>query len=219
MRTLEQVKAFQRQLTTVDGVLGAPRDWQGVALDDDGDFGPRTEWAFAIAALDPRRQAIVKRACSAVGMRETVANRGPGEPGIDWWLRRCGVFVPDDPDVPLPDAAWCAAFASWCMSVAGLPHRAEAGARALAQSLRTATFVLPGDFFWFPTGSWQAHIAPIIGSGPGEVATVEGNHNNEVALVRRRTSEGRIVTPFPFEAPAGIPPRLPLVTVRSAGTR
>lgn len=219
--TPDEVRAFQGNTEQiVDGVLGPPRDWYGKPLLIDGDLGPKTRWAMAMAAQDPRRQAIVRRACSGVGViRETIANRGPGVPGVDWLLRRCGVHVPEDLTIPMPDNAWCAAFASWCMSVAGLPVRAEAGARALAESLRTPTFVLPGDFAWFPTGKWQAHIAPIIGVGPGEVATAEGNHGNAVELVRRATTEVLIVTPFPIEDLPGVPPRLRLVPVRREGTR
>jgi hypothetical protein len=218
--THDQVRAFQTTETIVDGVLGRPCDWLGEPLRDDGDLGPRTRWAMAMAALDPRRQAVVRRACSGVGrIRETVANRGPGTPGVDWLLRRCGIHVPEDPDVPMPDLAWCAAYASWCVSVPGLPNRAEAGARALAQSLRSAVLVLPGDLAWFPTGKWQAHIAPIIGVGPGVVATAEGNHGNECALAIRSTSEVQIVTPFPVEELPAVPPGLTLVPVRREGTR
>lgn len=219
--TPDEVRAFQGNTSTiVDGVIGPPRDWFGVPLKVDGDLGPRTRWAIAMAAQDPRRQAIVRRACSGVGViRETIANRGPGVPGVDWLLRRAHVDVPEDPTIPLPDYGWCAAFASWCISVDGLPVRAEAGARALAESLRTPTIILPGDLAWFPTGKWEAHIAPIIGVGPGEVATAEGNRRNACELVRRSTSEVRIVTPFPFEDLPGIPPGLTLVPVAREGTR
>jgi hypothetical protein len=191
-------------------------DWEGKPLLVDGALGPRTRWALAISRLDPRRQAIVARACSKVGQRETVANRGEWP---DFVLRRCGIYVPDDPSVPMPDNAWCAAHASWCMSVDGLPERKEPGARDLATSLRPTTIVLPGDFGWYPTGGWRAHIFPIIGVAPGEVACADGNWRNGCALVRRRTSEIRIVTALPVEELADIPPGLPLVTVQREDTR
>lgn len=216
--TPEQVAAFQGSELLVDGDIGPPTDWFGVPLLVDGDLGPRTRWALAIARLDPRRQAIVKRACSKIGQGETpgVANRGPWP---DFVLRRAGFDVPEDPTAPLPDAAWCAAHASWCMSVEGLPDRKELGARKLAQSLRRPALVTPGDFGWFRTGTWQAHIFPIIGIGPGEVAAPEGNHGNMIELVRRRTSEIEIVTPFPVEDLAEIPPELELIPVKRANTR
>lgn len=216
--TPDEVRAFQRRETVVDGELGPPRDWLGKPLVVDGDLGQRTRWAFAISCLDPRRQAIVRRACSKVGQAETpgVANRGPWP---DFVLRRAGMSVPEDETIPLPDQAWCAAHASWCMSVDGLPDRKELGARKLAQSLRRPTFVQPGDFGWFPTGPWQAHIFPIIAVGPGEVASAEGNRGNRVALVRRRLNEIQVVTAFPVEQLAELPSGLELVRVSAAGTR
>jgi hypothetical protein len=214
--TPDDVKAFQGRNQLVDGILGPPTDWLGRKLRVDGDFGPKTRWALAISRLDPRRQAIVKRACSKVGQFETVANRGPWP---DFVLRRCGIHVPEDPTVPLPDAAWCAAHASWCMSVDDLPERKEPGTLNLVAQLRRPTFILPGDFGWFSTGGGRAHIFPIIALGAGEVAGAEGNHGNRVALVRRRTTEIQIVTPFPVEELAEIPPELPLAPVQAAGTR
>jgi hypothetical protein len=215
--TPEAVRAFQSRHTVVDGELGPPRDWFGKPLQVDGDLGPRTRWAMEIAKLDPRRQAIVRRACSKIGETESAyANRGPWP---DFVLSRCGVYVPKDPTVPMPNNAWCAAHASWCMSVDGLPERKEEGARALAQLLRPTKVVLPGDFGWFPTGPWQAHIFPIVATGAGEVAAAEGNHGNRCALVRRRLSEIEVVSAFPLEELTGIPSGLELVPVRAAGTR
>lgn len=216
--TKDEVAKFQGTKLLVDGELAVPTDWLGKPLRVDGDLGPRTRWALSISRLDPRRQAIVKRACSKVGQAETpgVPNRGPWP---DWVLRWCGVNVPEDPTVPLPDYSWCAAHASWCMSVEGLPERRELGALNLARQLRRATLVLPGDFGWFPTGGGHAHIFPIIGLGPGEVASPEGNHGNRCALVRRLMTEIEIVTPFPVEEIAMVPPGLTLVPVKAASTR
>jgi hypothetical protein len=217
--TADEVAAFQARPALVDGELAPPCDWRGIPLRVDGDLGPKTRWALAISKLAPRRQAIVKRACSKVGEAETpgVANRGAWP---DFVLRRCGIYVPDDdPLKPMPDNAWCAAHASWCMSVEGLPERKDAGARSLAQALWRTRFALPGDFGWFPTGSWQAHIFPIIGVSHTEVACAEGNHGNRVALVRRSLGEINLASPIPPEELALIPPGLELVPVRAAGTR
>lgn len=192
-----KLREFQRQHT----------DWLGKPLVVDGLLGPRTRWALAISRLDPRRQAIVARACSFVGMAEESTNRGPS---IDAWLRRCGA-APGNP--------WCAAFASWCLSVAYMPEVREASAQALGRSLRPALLVLPGDVMWFATDGWHGHCGIVIGAGPGEVAVVEGNHGNRVALVRRSTLEVRIGTPFVPEDAPGIPPGLELVPARAGGTR
>lgn len=224
--TADEVAAFQARPALVDGELAPPCDWRGIPLRVDGDLGPKTRWALAISKLAPRRQAIVKRACSKVGEAETpgVANRGAWP---DFVLRRCGIYVPEDPLVPMPDNAWCAAQASWCASVDGLPERREAGARKLAGALwrKPRELALPGDFGWFPTGQWQAHIFPIIGVGGGEVAAPEGNHGNRVELVRRLLAQIHVVSALPPDdreahpLPSTMPPGLPLVPVRAVGTR
>ena len=114
---------------------------------------------------------------------------------------------------------WCAAFASWCLSVEGLAPRKEARAQALGLSMRPVTVVLPGDLSWFATGKHSGHCGIVVGLGPGEVAVVEANHYDRCALVRRRTTEVTIVTPFPVEELPAIPPGLTLVPVQAAGTR
>lgn len=196
--TEEEIRAFQAK---------PAYDWEGKRLVVDGLLGPRTRWALAISRLDPRRQAIVANACGFVGLAERATNRGPE---IDSWLERCGA--------PL-GSPWCAAFASWCISVPGLPSVREAGAQALGRALRPSALILPGDVMFFATGSWQGHCGIIVGSGPGEVAVVEGNSMNMVRLVRRRMADVRCVTPLPVEELADIPPGLPLVPVQREGTR
>lgn len=197
--TPEAIREFQAS--------GENHDWLGRALVADGVLGPKTEWSLAISRLDPRRQEIVWRACTSVGIAETTPNSGEQ---IDRWLRRCGAA---------PGQPWCAAFASWCVSVPGLPERKLAGAQALGKSLRASTLILPGDVMWFPTGDWEGHCGIIIGTGPGELATVEGNQRNAVRLVKRLSKDVRVATPFPVEELPGIPPGLELVPVTGAGTR
>lgn len=182
-------------------------DWEGKPLKVDGDLGPRTRWALAISHLDPRRQAVVANACGFVGLQERETNRGPE---IDTWLQRCGA--------PL-GSPWCAAFASWCISVPGLPSVREANAQALGRSLRPSTLILPGDVMYFRTGQHTGHCGIVIGTGPGEAAVVEGNHVNAVRLVRRGMLEVRFGSPIPAESLADIPPGLPLVRVQKDGTR
>lgn len=186
----------------------AHTDWEGRNLVIDGDLGPRTEWAMAMSYLDPRRQAIVARACSKVGMVESPPNRGPE---IDLWNTRAGNAL---------GSAWCAAFASWCISVDGAPEVREGSAQALGRMLRNTTLILPGDVFWFPTGSATGHCGIVIGLGPGEVACVEGNHDDAVRLTRRATGAPvRIVTPLPVQVYPAVPIGLTLVPVGIVGTR
>lgn len=182
-------------------------DWHGRSLGVDGVLSAETRWSLAISRLDPRRQEIVRRACASVGVQEDGPNRAIA---IDAWVRRCGA--------PL-GSAWCAAFASWCISVPGLPEIRQAGAQALGRMLRSSVLVTPGDVMWFPTGEWQGHCGIVVGIAPGEVATVEGNQRNAVRLVRRHMSEVRFATPLPPEEQAGVPPGLDLIRVQLEGTR
>lgn len=194
----EEIKDFQ----------AAHTDWEGHNLDIDGDRGPRTEWALAVSCLDPRRQAIVARACSKVGLVEQGGpNRGTE---IDAWNRRAG---------QADGSPWCAAFASWCISVEGTPEVREGSAQQLGRMLRNTTLILPGDVMWFSTGSATGHCGIVIGLGPGEVACVEGNHGDGVRLTRRSTSQVRIATPLPVQTYPGIPLGLTLVPASIVGTR
>lgn len=193
----DEIRAFQSSHT----------DWEGKRLELTG-MGPRTQWALDVARLEPLRQAIIARACSCVGEHESEApNRGVT---IDTWNRRAGA--------PL-GSPWCAAFASWCISVDGLPEVCEASALALGRRLREVTLVLPGDVMWFPTSPTSGHCGIVIGLGPGEVATVEGNHGNRVALCRRSLSEVKIATPLPVQTFPAIPPGLTLAPAVYEGTR
>ena len=197
--TPEQMTAFQK----------GRHDWEGKPLRPDGDLGPRTRWALAMSALDPRRQAIVANACGFVGLVERGTNRGPE---IDTWLTRCGA--------PL-GSAWCAAFASWCISVTGRTGVKLAGAQALGRFLRATTRPVPGDVMWFPTGDWTGHCGIVIGTGLEVVATVEGNQNNAVRLVMRERRQVRFGVTVDAEAldEVSVPPGLTLIPVQHEGTR
>lgn len=199
--TPEQIREFQ---------MRPAYDWNGDLLKVDGLKGPRTDWAIAVSRLDPRRQAIVARATAFVGTREQGTNRGHD---IDAWLERCGA--------PL-GSAWCAAFASWCISVAGMPLVREAGAQRLGKSVPETRSPLPGDLVWFKTGTWTGHIGIYVGGDLQEAAVVEGNSSNMVRVVRRRRGEvnfGRVLERVGLETDAPMPPGLPLVLVTSEGTR
>lgn len=197
----DQIREFQ----------GRNYDWLGDRLKVDGAIGPKTAWAMAIAKLDPRRQAIVARACACVGIVERQTNRGPD---IDAWLERCGA--------PL-GSPWCAAFASWCISVASLPVVREASAQRLGKSLTATRSPEPGDVMWFPTGDWTGHCGIVIGVGVSEVATVEGNQDNAVRCVRRSIPDVKFGDPaniahYPGLLPQ-VPPGLVLKNVSREGTR
>lgn len=182
-------------------------DWEGKRLELTGP-GPRTQWALDVSYLDRRRQAIIERACGQVGLSESEGDNRAFR--IDAWNRRAGA--------PL-GSPWCASFASWCISVDGLPDVCEASALALGRRLRETTLILPGDVMWFATGASAGHCGIVIGIGPGEVACVEGNHGNRVALCRRSLSQVKIATPLPVQTFPAIPPGLPLAAAAYEGTR
>jgi hypothetical protein len=118
------------------------------------------------------RAQIVERAKLHVGHRETAPNDSVL---IRAWLRRCGIDKP---------AAWCAAFASWC-----LEDRNMAGAQALGRSFPETKDPLPGDLMWFSTGGWQGHIGIVVDVLPLLVLCIEGNSANQVRYVIRARSQ------------------------------
>lgn len=196
--TKDEIKEFQKTHT----------DWEGKPLTVDGALGPRTEWAIAISKLDVRRQLVVQRACSKVGLHEHDTNRGPE---IDAWLERC--------HAPL-GSAWCASFASWCLSVPGMPEVKQAGAQALGKKFSVTYAPLPGDVSWFPTGTWEGHIGIYIGGDVVQAAVVEGNSANMVRAVRRLRRDVSFGSILDSEAGAApVPPGLELVPVAGIGTR
>ena len=202
--TPEQIRQFQAH----------HKDWFRKPLIEDGLLGPKTLWALAISRLDPHRQAIVSRATGSVGITES---EGPNRSSsIDYWNTRAGAAL---------GSPYCASFASWCLSVDGMPELREAGAQTLGSGFPGALTIQAGDLMWFPTGPATGHCGIVIGSGIGdggytEVACVEGNQNNAVRLVRRRVaSPVRIARVVPAPEHPGLPPGLALVPAGLAGTR
>jgi CHAP domain-containing protein len=149
----------------------AHRDHLGLALVPDGVLGPRTQWAMAIDTLENHRKATVLEACSHVGLVESAPNEDRAGL-IAHWLLRCGVTEP---------AAWCAAFASYCLGLRG----GIASALALGAHYPATKDPIPGDVMWYPTGGGHGHCGIVIGSSATEVMTVEGNLGNKVQCVRR----------------------------------
>jgi hypothetical protein len=184
-------------------------DWLGKPLNVDGVIGPKTRWALDIARLEPWRQEIVARVCSCItaNAEPDGANRGPGP---DAWNRRSGAAL---------GSPYCASGASWAISVPGLPDVREASGQQLLRVLRRTTMPLPGDVGGAPTGPHSWHVGVVIAQGPGEVAMVEFNHGNRVAVVRRATQGLEFGTNIPILGVPGIPPGLPLVPWSYEGTR
>lgn len=172
-----EIEAFQR------GRIGP----LGQYLSADGDFGPQTAWAVEMIRQHPIRQAMVRRALNYVGMAERPlgSNRGPM---IDEWLRRCGVWVPDD-DRPMPGNAWCAAAVSWWLSVEGAPEVARARVRDLVELFPSIGFgeLLPGDLGYFLRPDGTGHVWMVHGRDDRQRITmnVEGNTGNACRVTTR----------------------------------
>lgn len=186
----------------------AHTDWCGKPLVVDGVLGHKTRWALDIARLEPMRQEQVARACSCVGKAEVGgANRGELQ---DMLNRRAGV--------PL-GSPYCAAGASWALSVPGAPEVRQASAMGLLRSLRRVTLIQPGDVGGAPTSPTTGHVGVVIAQGPGVVWMVEFNHGNTVALVLRSTQGLEFGTNLPILSMPAPPSGLEVVPWSYENTR
>lgn len=142
----------------------------GRALTVDGILGPETQWAIDLFSCSPRRRVVVHRAQQFLGMLEDPpgSNRGVR---IDEFLQRCHEST---------GQPWCAAFASFCLDTVAI-----AGALALGAHFPAVSSPLPGDVMFFPTGGGKGHCGIVLGVGPHEVMTIEGNCQDAVRCVRR----------------------------------
>lgn len=152
-------------------------DHLGRALQVDGVRGPRTEWAEDFATLCTARRGIIREAQNYIGVVENPPGSNADDAGfIRQWLARCFARAGDP---------WCAAFASFCLS-AGLPQQIKmAGAQALGKRFPKTTQPVPGDLFWYPTGPVHGHVGIVLGVGPLDIMSVEGNCDNAVRVVLR----------------------------------
>lgn len=184
----------------------------------DGQLGPRTRWALAIADLPRHRRDIVAIACSQVGVVETPpgSNRGVA---IDGYLRPTGLSA-----VP-----WCAAFVCWVLREAGCLggdaalRYTPSAAQCLRQLRPAVSGPLPGDVFGWVNPDGTGHVGFVIGDdgeGDGQdVVTCEGNSRNGVRINRRpRAGLSFGVVPQPLVLVAAVVPGIDVVH-RSDGTR
>lgn len=168
------------------------------------------------------RAQIVERAKMHVGHRETAPNDSLL---IRAWLRRCGILSP---------AAWCAAFASWCLEhqdvLIGpgedIRDVARAGALKLGQAFPETREPQPGDLMFFATDDkGHGHVGIVVDVLPSLVLCIEGNSANRVRYVIRRREAVRFANTRPDEVyDAGTAmlatwDRAPLVEVSYEGTR
>jgi hypothetical protein len=188
-------------------------DWTGRPLKVDGQLGPRTRWALAIADLPRHRRDIVQIACSQVGVEETPpgSNRGVA---IDGYLRPTGLSA-----VP-----WCAAFVSWVLREAGLLEGLKytpSAAQCLRQLRPVVHGPLPGDVFGWVNPDGTGHVGFVIGdSGEDDVVTCEGNSRNGVRVNRRpRSGLSFGVAPAGLTLVSAVVSDAPIVLRAVEGTR
>jgi hypothetical protein len=204
-------------------------DWTGRPLTVDGQLGPRTRWALAIADLPRYRRDIVRTATLEHGVVEEPlgSNRGAA---VDAYLKPAGVGL---------GQPWCAAFVSWVLREAGClgELRYTASAATMLRQLRPCVGEplpgdvfgwvlrpcvgepLPGDVFGWVNPDGTGHVGFVIGSEPRDIITCEGNSRHGVR-VNRRPREGLMFCRVeqPLVLVAAEVPGLPL-TVRTEATR
>lgn len=185
-------------------------DWAGRPLAVDGQLGPRTKWALAIADLPRYRRDIVRTATLEHGVVEEPlgSNRGAA---VDAYLKPAGVGL---------GQPWCAAFVSWVLREAGCLGELKytASAATMLRQLRPCVGQpLPGDVFGWINPDGTGHVGFVIGSAPylggeAELITCEGNSRNGVR-VNRRSREGLMLCRVepPLVLVAADVPGLPLV--------
>lgn len=171
--TPEQVETFQRD----------HKNHLGQPLAVDGDPGPQTRWAMALATLCQARQTIVRAAQGYLGLVEMPLGSNDDPRGIiRGWLDWCHA-KPGDP--------WCAAAASWCLSQGLSTQVREGGAERLGKRFTATIAPVAGDLFWYPVGPRQrgghqpAHVGLVGGADDREVMTFEGNCQNAFRVTRR----------------------------------
>ena len=187
-------------------------DWTGDPLVVDGQLGPRTKWALAIADQPRYRRDIVRIATFEHGVVEEPlgSNRGAA---VDAYLQPAGVGL---------GQPWCAAFVSWVLREAGClgELRYTASAAAMLRQLRPCIGEpLPGDVFGWINPDGTGHVGFVIGSDALDIVTCEGNSRHAVR-VNRRPREGLMLCRVepPLVLVAAEVPGLPL-TVRTEATR
>ncbi len=197
--TPQAIREFQQHAT----------DWTGRPFVVDGQLGPRTRWALAIADLPRWRRDVVQVACSQVGVQETSPNRGTE---VDAYLRPTG----------LSGVPWCAAFVSWVLREAGLECKYTASAAQLLRSLRPVVSpAQPGDVFGWVNPDGTGHCGLVVGVGDAldVVATCEGNSANRVRVCWRPRMGLQFGTVEPPDSYRPIVIGAPLVERDYVGTR
>ena len=194
----------------------------GRPLSVDNVLGPQTRWALWMDDQVRARRLMWERAHPLIGIKESPmgSNRGPE---IDMWMRRCGIYVPQDPTVVMPQNAWCAALASWVLS-AGLDKPVAIARVANLIKLFPVIpldAVLPMDLGYFlrdDDGDGEkddsGHVWFVTGRDGERTMNLEGNTNNAVRVTMR--AKAQYVRTVPLAGMPGIPTNPPIPWAGSA---
>lgn len=195
MKTLTELELFQKNHV----------NHLGQALGIDNVRGKQTLWAEHLATQPLIRQQIVLKALSFLGVCEEPMGSNRGEL-IDQWLAACGLRILPK-GVWAPDYAWCAAFASECLSVPGMSIKRRARVKDLIAQFEPVSFeqILPGDLGYKMNDDGETgHVWIISGREGLETMQIEGNTGNKVAVTRRGIHKYVRTVPLPIMP--GIPP-------------
>ncbi len=191
------------------GYAQPPTDWSGALLKADGDLGPRTEWALAMADLPRLRREVGRVAIGELGEAETSENDSPR------------IRVYKAPIGGKPGEAWCAYGVSYVLRQAHVPGSIYTGShRTCLHQFPLTDTPLPWDLFGWTNADGTGHVGFVAGYAPepGQYVTLEFNSANRVRLCRR-PREGLTFSRLP--TPAFVPTILgaPLVLRAKEGTR
>lgn len=188
--------------------------WEGKQLVADGDLGPRTAYALAIADLPLFRRRIYDQLMLCHGHGET---NGPNRSTwIDERVKRAG-GSPGDP--------WCAALVYCVLQDAGVDCLRTVSSVACLRQFPQVTDPEPMDLGGWENGDGTGHVFFVGGYWHPHVnvegvVTFEGNHDNRFMLCRR-SYQGlqfrRVVAPS--YAANILDDTIPVVTRTVQGTR
>jgi uncharacterized protein (TIGR02594 family) len=134
------------------------------------------------------------------GVREVRGTAGHNPRILEYF--RTTPFQGNDND----EAAWCSAFANWCVLQAGMRGTGRANARSWLNWGEALSEPRPGAITVFRRGTsaWQGHVAFYVGpaSTAGNIEVLGGNQANQVC--RRPYATDRLLG---YRWPSGSPTR------------
>jgi hypothetical protein len=200
-----------------DGHAFPPQDWNGALLSADGNLGPRTEWALAMADLPRLRRDVARVATGELGEKEVTENDSPR------------IRVYKAPIGGKPGEAWCAYGASYVLRTARVPGAIYTGSARTALHQFPATLnPQPWDLAGWVNPDGTGHVFFVAGFAPNpeggllplDVVGLEFNSGNSVRLTRRPQA-GLIFAQLPTIewAPLILDTAIPRIKRETAGTR